>query len=184
MSSPLEDYALIGDGQTAALVNRDGSIDWLCWPRFDSDACLCALLGSHDSGRWLLAPEANGRSIRRRYENDTLVLETETTTDAGTVRVLDFMPLRKGDLSAVVRMVVGMAGSVAMHMELCLRFDYGAMPPWCEQTAEGLTAAVGPHRVTLNSPIPLTIMYDVASTDFVIAAGERHAFVLSYAPSD
>jgi GH15 family glucan-1,4-alpha-glucosidase len=184
MSSPIEDYALIGDGQTAALVNRNGSIDWLCWPRFDSDACLCALLGTNDNGCWLLAPQASVSSVRRRYEDDTLVLETETTTDAGIVRVLDFMPLRKGELSSVVRIVVGVAGSVAMHMDLRLRFDYGALPPWCERTAEGLTTTIGPHRVTLTSPVRLDVKDDIASADFVVTEGQRHVTVLSYSPSD
>lgn len=184
MSSPIEDYALIGDGQTAALVNRNGSIDWLCWPRFDSDACFCALLGTHENGRWLLAPEAHGRTIQRRYEEDTLVLETETTTDTGVVRVTDFMPIREGDLSAVVRVVDGLSGSVAMRMDLRLRFDYGAMPPWSEQTTEGLTATIGPDRVMLVSPVRLDVVNDAATAEFVVAEGQRLAFVLSYVPSD
>ena len=184
MSSPIEDYALIGDGQTAALVNRNGSIDWLCWPRFDSDACLCALLGTKEHGRWLLAPQAGGRSVRRRYEDDTLVLETETTTDTGVVRVIDFMPIREGDLSSVVRIVVGLSGSVAMRMDLRLRFDYGAIQPWCEFEAKKLTATIGPDRVTLASPVQLDVRNDAATAEFVVAQGQRLAFVLSYTPSD
>ncbi len=178
MSSPIEDYALIGDGQTAALVNRNGSIDWLCWPRFDSDACFCALLGTHENGRWLLAPEAHGRTIQRRYEEDTLVLETETTTDTGVVRVTDFMPIREGDLSAVVRVVDGLAGSVAMRMDLRLRFDYGAMPPWSNVDAKRLTATIGPNRVTLDSPIRIDVKNDAAMAEFVVAEGQRLIFVL------
>ena len=183
MSSPIEDYALIGDGQTAALVNRNGSIDWLCWPRFDSDACFCALLGDDDNGRWLIAPKARLASVERRYEDDTLVLETDMTTDAGAVRVIDFMPIRKGDLSALVRVVVGLSGSVAMRMDLRMRFDYGAMPPWCERAAEGLTATIGPDRVTLASPVGLDVQDDAAVADFVVAEGRRLVFVLSYSPS-
>ena len=184
MSSPIEDYALIGDGQTAALVNRNGSIDWLCWPRFDSDACCCALLGTAENGRWLLAPQAGRRSIRRRYEEDTLVLETDSETDAGTVRVIDFMPIREGNLSAVVRIVVGLSGSVAMRMDLRLRFDYGALPPWCDVDAGGLTAMIGPDRVTLASPVRLDVKNDAATAEFEVSEGQRHVFVLSYSPSD
>lgn len=184
MSSPIEDYALIGDGQTAALVNRNGSIDWLCWPRFDSDACFCALLGTHENGRWLLAPQASGGSIQRRYEEDTLVLETETTTATGIVRVTDFMPIREGDLSAVVRVVAGLSGSVAMRMDLRLRFDYGAMPPWCDVDESGFTATIGPDRVTLAAPVRIDVNDDVVSADFVVEEGQRKVFVLSYAPSD
>jgi len=184
MSSPLEDYALIGDGQTAALVNRDGSIDWLCWPRFDSDACFCALLGAAENGRWLITPNNKAHSIQRRYEDDTLVLETDTITDSGAVRVIDFMPIREGDLSTVVRIVIGLSGSVAMRMDLRLRFDYGLLPPWREQTAEGLTATIGPDRVTLTSPARLDLRNDDAAADFVVTEGQRQSFVLNYAPSD
>ena len=184
MSSPIEDYALIGDGQTAALVNRNGSIDWLCWPRFDSDACFCALLGAPENGRWQIAPKTTVLAIQRRYEDDTLVLETDTTTDTGAIRVIDFMPMRAGHLSTVVRTVVGLSGSVAMRMDLRLRFDYGLLPPWCEQTAEGLTATIGPDRVTLSSPVQVNVKDDAAVADFVVAEGQQQIFVLSYAPSD
>ena len=184
MSSPIEDYALVGDGQTAALVHRNGSIDWLCWPRFDSDACFCALLGTAENGRWLLAAQASSPSIERRYEEDTLILETNTTTETGRVRVVDFMPLRKGDLSAVVRVVTGQSGSVAMQMDLRLRFDYGDLPPWCEHDAAGLVATIGPDRVTLTSPVPIRVKDDIVSADFVVTEGQHYVFVLSYAPSD
>jgi GH15 family glucan-1,4-alpha-glucosidase len=183
MSSPIEDYALIGDGQTAALVNRNGSIDWLCWPRFDSDACFCALLGAPENGRWQIAPKTSVRAIRR-YEDDTLILETDTKTDTGAIRVIDFMPMREGDLSAVVRIVVGLSGSASMRMDLRLRFDYGLLPPWCEQTAEGLTATIGPNRVTLTSPVQLDVRGDAVVADFVVAEGQRQILVLSYSPSD
>lgn len=184
MSSPVEDYALVGDGQTAALVHRNGSIDWLCWPSFDSDACFCALLGTAENGRWLLAARASNPSIERRYEEDTLVLETNTTTETGRVRVVDFMPQRKNDLSAVVRVVTGQSGSVAMQMDLRLRFDYGDLPPWCEHDAARLTATVGPDRVTLTSPVPIHVKDDIVSADFVVTEGQQYVFVLSYSPSD
>ena len=182
MSSPIEDYALIGDGQTAALVNRDGSIDWLCWPRFDSDACFCALLGAPENGRWQIAAQASGRAVQRRYEDDTLVLATETTTDTGAVRVIDFMPMREGDLSAVVRIVVGLSGSVAMRTELRLRFDYGAVPPWCEKNSVGLTATIGSDRVRFTSPVEFAVTDNTVIADFVVTEGQRQTFVLSYAP--
>ncbi len=184
MSSPIEDYALIGDGQTAALVNRNGAIDWLCWPRFDSDACFAALLGTAEHGRWSIAPSEPVRSIQRRYEQDTLVLQSDTLTAAGAVRIIDFMPIRKGDLSSVVRIVVGLSGTVAMGMELRLRFDFGAMPPWCEGRPDGMTATVGPDQVTLVSPVPLTVEDDVAHASFVVAEGDQHVFVLSYASAN
>src|SRR5579864_341521 len=124
MAYKLEDYGLIGDCETAALVARDGSIDWLCWPRFDGGACFAALLGGPEHGRWLIAPvDAEARSTRR-YRDDTLILETDFTTADGTVTLIDFMPLR-GQASNVVRLVVGTRGRVAMRVELVLRFGYG-----------------------------------------------------------
>jgi GH15 family glucan-1,4-alpha-glucosidase len=123
-SSPIEDYALLGDCETAALVSRSGSIDWLCWPRFDSGACCAALLGGPRNGRWLLAPVDPVITIRRRYRGDTLVLETQFTTARAAVTVIDFMPVRD-EGSHVVRLVVGQHGEMLMCMELVLRFDYG-----------------------------------------------------------
>src|SRR5438034_6379207 len=127
----IEDYALIGNCQTAALVGRDGSIDWLCFPRFDSPACFAALLGSPEHGRWLLAPSGTPRAIRRRYREDTLVLETDYTTDDGVVTIVDSMPLETPE---VVRVVVGREGRVAMQMEIVVRFDYGSLVPWVRRT--------------------------------------------------
>src|SRR6476661_892043 len=129
MVGRIEDYGLIGDLQTAALVGRDGSIDWLCLPRFDSPACFAALLDDENAGRWLLAPKSGQPCTRRRYRGETLVLEPEWETDGGTVRVVDFMPPR-GEAPDVVRIVEGVAGRVQMHTELLLRFDYGHVPPW------------------------------------------------------
>ena len=180
MSSPLEDYALIGDGQTAALVNRNGSIDWLCWPRFDSDACFCALLGADDNGRWSIAPSGAIASVSRRYEEDTLVLETEIETPDGTMRLTDFMPIRRGDLSAIIRIVEGLSGVVAMTMDLRLRFDYGSLPPWCEASNDGVTARIGSDQVVLEAPLSVTIEGDTAIAAFAVTAGRRLAFVLSY----
>src|SRR3954452_3843500 len=125
----IEDYALIGDLQTAALVSRSGSIDWLCLPRFDSGACFAALLGTPDHGRWLLAPAGEVKRTSRRYRDETLVLETDFETDSGAVRVTDCMPPRSQPPD-VVRLVRGLRGRVPMRMELILRFDYGAIVPW------------------------------------------------------
>ena len=126
MPLPIEDYALIGDGHTAALVGRDGSIDWLCVPRFDSGACFAALLGGPEHGRWLIAPEASCTEIRRNYRGTSLVLETHFETTSGVVTLTDFMPARD-DRQDLVRIVRGVKGSVDMHMELVIRFDYGSI---------------------------------------------------------
>src|SRR5262244_4135700 len=125
----IEDYALIGDCQTAALVGNDGSIDWLCFPRFDSGACFAALLGTPDHGRWLLAPAEPVSTVRRRYREGTLILETQFETASGSVSLIDFMPPRTG-VPDVVRLVEGVRGEVAMRMELVIRFDYGSAIPW------------------------------------------------------
>src|SRR5438874_3139165 len=129
MPSRIDDYALIGDCQTAALVSRDGSVDWLCLPRFDSPACFAALLGTPEHGRWLLAPAGEVRSRRRRYRDDTLILETDYATDSGEATVIDFMPIRSNHLD-LVRIVEGRRGQVTMQMELVVRFDYGSLVPW------------------------------------------------------
>src|SRR5437763_1821255 len=128
----IEDYGLIGDGETAALVGRDGSIDWLCWPRFDSDACFAALLGTEKHGHWSLTPADPIRGIERRYRENTLILETDFVTDGGAIRLIDFMPIR-GVASDVVRIVQGLDGTVRMRSIISLRFDYGNLPPWLER---------------------------------------------------
>ena len=125
----IEDYALIGDTQTGALVSNQGSIDWLCLPRFDSGACFAALLGDRQHGRWLIAPAADTLSISRRYRGASLILETEFTTASGVVRLIDFMPPR-GQEPDLVRIVEGVAGTVTMDLDLVVRFDYGAVVPW------------------------------------------------------
>ena len=179
MSSPIEDYALIGDGHTAALVNRDGSIDWLCWPQFDSDACFSGLLGTKDNGRWSIAPKGSEVSISRRYEEDTLILQTDMETPDGTVRLTDFMPLRKGNSSSVVRIVEGLSGSVAMRMDLRLRFDYGALPPWCSLTTDGIEAKIGSDQVNLRASVPVALARDVVEADFIVTGAQRLSFVRS-----
>src|SRR5438874_3565568 len=147
----IEDYALIGDCQTAALVGRDGSIDWLCVPRFDSGACFAALLGSPEFGRWLLAPRGGGLAKRRAYRDGTLVLDTEFETDSGAVRVTDFMPIRDR-VPNLVRRVEGLRGRVAMETELIIRFDYGSVVPWVRRADGGISAIAGPDRLLLHSP--------------------------------
>src|SRR5437588_8843649 len=142
----IEDYALIGDTQTAALVSMAGSIDWLCLPRFDSAACFAALLGDPDNGRWLLAPAGEVRSTSRRYRGDTLVLETDFVTDTGSVRVVDCMPPRQ-EQPDLVRVAVGLRGRVRMRMELVIRFDYGSIVPWVTRDGDFLKAVGGPDAL-------------------------------------
>jgi GH15 family glucan-1,4-alpha-glucosidase len=147
----IEDYALVGDCETAALVGRDGSIDWLCWPRFDSDACFAALLGGPEHGRWLIAPTEPPARITRRYRQDTLILETDLETTDGEVTLVDFMPLR-GHASDMIRIVVGRRGRVEMRTELVIRFDYGSAVPWVTRVDdETLRAIAGPDMVVLRT---------------------------------
>ncbi|SAL09371.1 glycoside hydrolase 15-like protein [Caballeronia sordidicola] len=182
MSKPIEDYALLGDGETAALVSRDGSIDWLCWPRFDDDACFAALLGTPENGHWSMAPVASVICQSRRYQQDTLVMETDFETEDGAVRVIDFMPMRT-TFSSVVRIVVGLRGRVNMRSTLRLRFDYGALPPWSTAEGDSMVAKVGPDLVILRAPMPLEVKSHVTETEFEVQAGSRLAFVMSYGPS-
>jgi len=183
MACKIEDYALIGDCETAALVARDGSIDWLCWPRFDSGACFAALLGGPEHGRWLIAPaDASARSARR-YRDDTLILETDFETAGGAVTVVDFMPLR-GHASDVVRMVIGRRGQVAMRTELIIRFDYGSLVPWVTRLEDGTRCAVaGPDMAVLRTPVPLRGENLTTAGEFTVMAGQTVPFVLTYAPS-
>ncbi|MDP5181671.1 glycoside hydrolase family 15 protein [Blastococcus sp. BMG 814] len=178
----IEDYGLIGDLQTAALVGRDGSIDWLCLPRFDSAACFAALLHDERAGRWLLAPTGEGTCHRRRYRGDSLVLETEWTTATGTVRVIDLMPVR-GEAADVVRVVEGVTGRVRMRTELRLRFDYGHVPPWLRRQDGDLVAIAGPDAAWLRTPVPLEDSGGACRAEFEVSAGERVPFVLTHAPS-
>src|SRR5690242_9117656 len=179
----IEDYGLIGDCETAALVGRDGSIDWLCWPRFDSDACFAALLGDGDNGRWRIAPAAKVASCSRSYRGATLILETTFETRTGRARLVDFMPPR-GKHSDIVRLVVGERGTVPIAMELTIRFGYGAQVPWVTRLDDGaLRAVAGPDSLTLRTPVGLRGEGRHTVAEFEIAAGDTVPFVLTYAPS-
>jgi GH15 family glucan-1,4-alpha-glucosidase len=182
MSLPLEAYALIGDCEAAALVSRHGSIDWLCLPEFDSDACLAALLGSDEHGCWQIAPQSGITHVERRYAEGTLILETDLTTREGAVRLVDFMPLRDGP-PRLARLVSGLAGRVPMRMALKLRFAYGHVRPWVERAAGGVQAIAGRDKVMLRSELPLDWDGDAISAEFTVDAGQVVPFVLSHARS-
>jgi len=175
----IEEYALIGDTQTAALVSSAGSIDWLCFPRFDSGACFAALLGEAEHGHWSIAPTEPVTGTRRRYREDTLVLETELTTASGTIRLVDCMPIR-GHHPDVVRVVEGVDGAVGMHLELVVRFDYGQVIPWVRSGAGWLSAVAGPDALRLRTPVPTEGRELTTVADFTVRAGERVPFVLSW----
>jgi GH15 family glucan-1,4-alpha-glucosidase len=181
--SRIEDYALIGDCEAAALVARSGSIDWLCWPRFDSDACFAALLGREDHGRWLIAPRDATARVRRRYRPNTLILETHFECGEGAATLVDFMPVGDGS-SNLVRLVVGERGRVTMCTELVLRFGYGAIVPWVTRLDDGtLRAVAGPDMVVLRTPALLRGQNMRTVGEFAVAAGETVPFVLSFGPS-
>jgi GH15 family glucan-1,4-alpha-glucosidase len=183
MPSRIADYALIGDCETAALVGRDGSIDWLCWPRFDSDACFAALLGTPENGRCLLAPSDGEARSSRRYIPDTLILETRFETDSGAVAVLDFMPPR-GTNSDIVRLVIGERGRVEMRFELVIRFGYGSVVPWVTKLGNGtLRAVAGPDMLLLHTPVATYGANMKTIADFVVEAGDKVPFVMTYANS-
>ena len=178
----IEDYALIGDTQTAALVSSEGSIDWLCLPRFDSGACFAALLGDRTHGAWQIAPAGTSSSTTRRYRPNSLVLETTFTTPEGSVRLVDCMPVR-GEAPDVVRLVEGVSGRVDMRMDLVIRFDYGRSVPWVRRTGDALLAIAGPDALYLRTPVP-TRGEDLSTVaDFSVAAGDRVPFVLTWNPS-
>src|SRR5688572_9630940 len=180
----IEDYGLIGDCESAALVGADGSIDWLCWPRFDSDACFAALLGHPEHGRWLIAPaDASARSTRR-YRGETLILETRFETESGSALVVDFMPPRGGLASDLIRLVIGERGVVPMHLELVVRFGYGQATPWVTRVARGVWSVVaGPDSVVLHTDVPIHGENMKSVADFTVRAGEQVAFTLTYARS-
>ena len=182
MALPIEDYALIGDTQTAALVGKNGSIDWLCLPRFDSDACFAALLGDEQHGRWRLAPKAPVRAVRRRYRPGTLILETEIDTADGTVRLVDFMPIRKRDPD-LVRIVEGVTGRVPITFELDIRFGYGRDLPWIRRTDGGWVAIGGPDALYLQAPGVCSRELSTLRAELAVGAGERVPFVLVWHPS-
>ncbi|HWE78955.1 MAG TPA: glycoside hydrolase family 15 protein [Pseudolabrys sp.] len=182
MTEPLERYGLIADGESAALVCDSGSIDWLCWPRFDSDACFAALLGREGAGYWQICPR--GEHVRRgqRYREDTLLLETDFATSGGAMRVLDAMPLRDRH-GTIVRRVIGLRGEVAARMEMRLRFGYGAVPPWAELQDRRFIAIVGPDQAVLYSDVPLQLDAHDAIADFTLREGQSVDFVLRFGSS-
>ena len=179
----IEDYALIGDCQTAALVGRDGSIDWLCLPRFDSGACFAALLGGPEHGRWLLAPRAPGQRVTRAYRDGSLILDTTFETDDAAVVVTDCMPLRDA-VPHIVRIVRGVRGRMPMRTELVVRFDYGSIVPWVRKTkGGGIRAIAGPDSMRLQSDVPLRGENLTTVAEFDVAAGDDVSFVLTWHPS-
>jgi len=185
MARRIEDYALIGNMLSAALVCRDGSIDWLCLPRFDSPACFAALLGTSDNGRWKIAPVDEAARTSRRYVPDTGVLETRFETATGVVTLTDFMPVNEGDRDVdLIRIVAGVEGSVEMAMELALRFENGRAVPWVQRKDYGLSAIAGPNAVELHTPIPLEGRDMKTMARFTVAAGDSVPLTLSYHPSN
>ncbi len=179
----LEDYGLIGDTQAAALVGRNGSVDWLCLPRFDSASCFTALLGDERHGRWLVAPAGEVRTSSRRYRPGTLVLETDFETADGAVRVIDFMPRRGLGPPRVMRIVEGLRGRVPMRMELSLRPDYGSIVPWIDPASDGVVATAGPDSFRLSTPLPLSVENGTASAEFAVVEGARERLTLTWHPS-
>lgn len=183
MSQKIEDYALIGDCETAALVGRDGSIDWLCWPAFDSDACFAAILGTNRNGRWLIAPAGEVTGTSRRYAGNTLILETRFDTAEGSVVIVDFMPPR-GKASDIVRLVRGITGRVKLKMELVIRFGFGVDIPWVRRTEDkALLAICGQDMTVLRTPVETRGKDLTTVAEFEVRAGETVPFVLTYGPS-
>jgi GH15 family glucan-1,4-alpha-glucosidase len=182
MPGRIEDYAMVGDLQTAALVGSDGSVDWLCFPRFDSPSCFAALLGSDSNGRWRLAPTSGGRCTRRRYRGHTLVLETEWETPTGAVRVIDCMPPR-GASPDLVRVVEGVSGKVSVTSELRIRFDYGHIAPWVTIEGREVHAVAGPDALWLRASAPHEEVGGEILSRFTLSEGERVSFVLTWSHS-
>jgi len=184
MKLRIEDYALIGNTRTAALVGNNGSIDWLCMPRFDSGACFAALLGEPENGHWLIAPSNEVRKVRRQYRGPTLVLGTEFETASGTVEIIDFMPIaERRDQVDVIRIVRGVRGTVPMHMEAVFRFDYGHIVPWVTKSGRGVRAIAGPDALKLKSPILMRGENMSTVSEFTIKEGESIPFTLTWYPS-
>jgi len=176
----IEDYGLIGDLQAAALVGRDGAVDWLCLPRFDSASCFSALVGHERHGRWLLAPADEVSSSSRRYRPGTLVLESDFETPDGRVRVIDFMPKRGDGPPRLMRIVEGVRGRVPMRMELSLRPDYGSIVPWIELAPDGVMVTAGPDAFRLSTPLSLNVEDGAVSAEFVAVEGARERLVLTW----
>jgi GH15 family glucan-1,4-alpha-glucosidase len=176
----LEDYGLVGDMQSAALVGRDGGIDWLCVPRFDSPSCLSAILGDERHGRWLVTPTDEAHATSRRYRPGTLVLETEFETAGGAVRLIDFMPRRGDGPPRLIRIVEGLRGRVPMRMDLSLRPEYGSIRPWVEGVPDGATATAGPDEFRLSTPVELQVKDGSMLAEFMAAEGTRTRLTLSW----
>jgi GH15 family glucan-1,4-alpha-glucosidase len=182
----IEDYAIVGDMQSVALIGTDGSVDWLCLPRFDSEACFAAMLGKPEHGRWQIAPAAAPEETvaSRRYAGDTLILETRWETPDGVVRVTDFMPPRDDDEPPVlVRIVTGVSGTVDMKVSLRIRFGYGSIVPWTVKTPDGITATAGPDSLWLRTPVRLAGRNLAHTATFSVSAGDSVPFVLTYVAS-
>jgi GH15 family glucan-1,4-alpha-glucosidase len=179
----IEDYALIGDLATTALVGRNGSIDWLCLPRTDSAACFAALLAGEEHGRWLLCPSVPVRRVSRRYREATLILETDYETDTGAARVIDFMPLREGGAPQLVRIVEGLDGEVPMRMQFIARFDYGSLVPWVERAPDGILALGGPNALHLATTLAMAGEGWATVADFTVQRARRERFSLTWFPS-
>ena len=177
-STPIEDYALLSNLRTAALVSRTGSVDWLCLPRFDSAACFAALLGRPEHGRWLIAPSGEAKSVERRYLPETLVLETIFETDDGAFRLVDFMPPERDD-TVLARIVEGLEGEVEISTELVLRFEYGSAVPWLQRKDHVWLAVVGPHAVRIDSSIDLEGKDFTSVGSTTVSAGVRLPFALT-----
>ena len=178
-TTKIEDYGFISDTQTGALVSRDGCVDWLCFPRFDSPACFASLLGARENGRWFFHPDEEVERTRRRYRDETLVLETEIETKSGAVRLIDFMPPR-GENPDIIRIVEGLRGKMSMHMELIIRFDYGQIVPWVRKRHDGLEAIAGPDGLILRTPIETCGKDLTTVAEFSVAKGDRVPFVLTW----
>src|SRR5436309_12494586 len=175
----IEDYAFLSDTQTGALVSRDGCVDWLCFPRFDSPACFASLLGDTRNGHWRFFPEEEVVETRRRYRGDSLILETEIETKCGAVSLIDFMPPR-GENPDIIRIVEGLRGKVQMQMELIIRFDYGQIVPWVRKCHDGLEAIAGPDGLILRTPIETHGKDLTTVAEFTVAKGDRIPFVLTW----
>src|SRR4051812_40220813 len=182
MPGLIEDYGMIGDMRTAALVCRNGSLDWLCLPRFDSQSCFASLLGTPENGRWLITPKADA-DITRTYRDGTLILETSFKTKTGTVTLVDFMAVEEPH-STIVRLVIGREGHVRMHTDLVIRFDYGISVPWVNRHDETtITATAGPHMLVIRTPVPLKGKDMRTQGDFTVRKGEVVPFSMVYVPS-
>lgn len=183
MTLLIEDYALIGNNATAALVGRNGSIDWLCLPRFDSAACFAALVGSPENGHWSIGPRAAHPKVTRRYREGTLVLETEFSSPEGSAVLIDCMD-RRGEYQDVVRLVRGVHGRVPMEMELAIRFEYGTVVPWVRRLDDGrLSAVAGPDRMVLAAPLELRGENLKTRAEFDVEEGQMVSFTLSWSHS-